>query len=298
MIAAVTNFYNPSKSDVKTQNFNKFRESIGEVPLFIIEAAFKNDPFILKKENNLTQVRCKDLIWQQYRLINIIIKKLPDKFDKVVWIDADIIFDNKSWHEDLSDLLDNYKVVQNYSSAHLLYPDGKIQEEKTSVAYEALKNYNKPNNTLFSSCLDMSTSIATGFSWGIQRDVVEKFGIYDYWITGSSDNALCLGIWGDWSNRFIKERLNEKMNLHFMEWAEPFYEYINKSVSYREGTIKHLWHGFRNYRKRWHCLRYFDPFVDVNNDINCVLEWTNNATKEIRTCCENMCLNYDRKFFI
>lgn len=295
MIAAVTNFYNPSKRQIKNDNFNKFFKNLNDIPLYIIEAAFGDDQFILPEQNNIIRVRCRDIIWQQYRLINLVIKNLPDKFDKVIWIDADILFDNKNWHYEMSDKLDQYKIVQSYSIVKLNSQEENKYDIKRSVTKNALENAKNPLNDKFCSCLDMSSIYATGFSWGVRRELVEKYGIYDYWITGSSDNALVLGIWGDWENNFISERLNHKMKNHFIEWAIPFNQYVNGQVSCIEETITHLWHGNRNYKKRWECLKHFDPYKDICISKEGVFEWSTEKL-EMKKCCKNMCYNYDINF--
>lgn len=294
MIAAVTNFYNPSKRKIKTDNFNQFYRSLVGIPLYIVEAAFGDDVFILPESSNVMRVRCKDVIWQQYRLINLVINNLPDKFDKVVWIDADILFSNPFWHEEMDDKLDDFKVVQSYSEVKLNSQIGESQVKK-SVTKVALENAKNPLNKDFCSCLDMSAVNATGFSWGVQRELVEKYGIYDYWITGSSDNAFVLGIWGDWENKFISERLNEQMKKHFMEWAGPFNKYVDGKVSYLNEKITHLWHGNRNYKKRWNCLKNFDPYNDVSIAENGVFEWSSEKA-DMHQCCKSMCYNYDVDF--
>jgi hypothetical protein len=295
MIAVVTNFYNPSKKYIKIKNYYTFKEKLG-TKLYTIEAAFGNEPFVLPKDDGMFQVRCKNLIWQQYTLVNLVIKMLPDKYDKVVWVDADIIFEDQNWLETIDDMLDDYKIVQNYSKASLLYSDGSVVEEKESVAANALETLKDPKIDSFSSSLDMSSKHATGFSWGVRREVIEKHGIYEHWITGSCDNAFVLGIWGDWENNFIKTRLNQKMKDHFFEWAIPFHEYIDKNVSYRIGSIKHLWHGMRNYKKRWNCLQNFNPYKDLGHGENGTLEWKSDNTC-LQKCCEKMCLNYDDIIF-
>ena len=295
MIAAVTNFYNPANRSNKWSNFKKFRESLKGIPLFIIEAAFENDPFVLPKSECFMQVRCKDVIWQQYRLVNLIIQSLPEKYDKVVWIDADIIFNEKDWAHKMSDLLSQYKIVQSFESVNLLSRDGSLDENKLSVVHKAYLNSKKPEVSKISSCLNMATAYATGFSWGIQREVIEKFGVYDYWVTGSADNSFVLGIYGDWNNSFIHDRLNQKMKDHFMEWAVPFHEYIGGNVYYLDTTINHLWHGHRNYKKRWNCLKDFNPYEDIKIDENGVFVWSSKKT-DMHRCCRKMCYNYDREF--
>lgn len=295
MIAAVTNYYNPSERLVKRTNYERFRGGLSrDVPLYVIEAAFGDDPFTLT-DDPFMRVRCRDVIWQQYRLVNLVIRALPDKYDKVIWIDSDILFDDPAWVGKMSDMLDSYKIVQSYSEVHLLHQDGKIDLTKMSVTKRAMLNAVKPNYTSLASCLDMAAEFATGFSWGVRREVIERFGVYDYWITGSSDNAFVLGIWGDWTNPFIRTRLNEPMKRHYMEWALPFHEYVGGSVSYFDSSIRHLWHGQRNYRKRWMCLKDFDPYTDIGTAKNGVFEWTSDKS-EMHQKCRSMCLHYDIEF--
>ena len=284
MIAAVTNYYNPSHRETKLKNYVDFRSDFPpHIPLYVIEAAFGDEKFTLPKEDNIVQVRCKDLIWQQYTLVNMIIKRLPDKYDKAVWVDADILFEDPRAISRLSDMLDDYKVVQSYSTVEMLSKGNVNGEIRTGVVKQSLEKGE----------LDLSAKFASGFSWGVQREMIEKHGVYDYWITGSSDSAFCIGIWGHWTDEFFG-RLNPSMKSHFMEWAEPFCNYIDMSVSYLDTRIKHMWHGHRNYKKRWNCLKEFDPYNDILVGEN-GLEWCSDKP-QLHECCKRMCLNYDMEF--
>ena len=280
MIAVVTNYYNPSGNEQKLKNYLRFREGL-DVPVYVVEAAFGDEPFTLSGEN-IIKVRCKDVIWQQYTLVNMAIRRLPDKFDKAVWIDADILFDDP-WIDRMDDLLDDYKVAQTYGTVQMMSKGDVLGETRLGVVRRSLEL----------GLLDLSAKFASGFSWGVQRDVIEKFGVYDYWITGSSDTAFCIGIWGAWEDEFFN-RLNPQMIKHYLEWGKPFNDYIGGSVGYLDTNIKHLWHGHRNYRKRWQCLKNFNPYTDICIGDN-GLEWCSDKP-ELHDCCRKMCLNYDMDF--
>ena len=293
MIAAITNYYNPANRPEKLKNYQTFRERLGDIPLYVVEAAFGDQPFVLDKDPNTIQVRCEHVIWQQYTLINLGIQKLPDKYDKAVWVDADIIFDDPDWVYKMSQLLDQYKVAQSYSTITMDVPNGK-GDTFLSVAKKAIENAAKPVSELFHENLDLDKRFASGFSWGVQRDVIEKHRIYDYWITGSCDTAFIIAIWGDYENMFFR-RMNEKMRKHYMEWAIPFHEYVNHSVGCLETHIHHLWHGYRNYRKRWLCLKDMDPYEDIEVGENGCLRWRT-AKPDLHRMCEHMCKEYDIDF--
>lgn len=295
MLAVITNYYNPSGRKTKLDNFIKFKEAMTGHPLFIVEAAFGDDRFTLPEDECHLQLRCRDILWQQYRLVNVGIKQLPDQYDQAIWIDCDILFEDPDWYSKMAEALSKYKIVQSYSTVTLLDNGSDTGETKVGVTKEAIKNSQKSTATNMAGNLDLSARFATGFSWGVRRDVIENHGIYDYWITGSCDSAFVIGIWGDWKNSFIKDRLNDKMKSHYMEWAIPFNSYIDGSVSYLDMNINHLWHGVRNYKKRWLCLRDFDPYVDIRIADNGVMEWCSDKP-DMHRCCRNMCLNYDVEF--
>lgn len=295
MIAVVTNYYNPANKRRKRRNFQVFLAHMNKSPLFIVEAAFGNMPFMLPSDDKTLQVRCRDVIWQQYTLVNLAIKSLPDCYDKVVWVDADILFEQPNWWEHMSDMLDEYKIVQSYEEVIFLDPDGKEQTSKSSVTKIAYENSLLPHNTAISSCLDLDKKYASGFSWGVRREFIEKFRIYDYWITGSCDTALAIAIYGDFKNSFIPDRLNPKMKQHFMDWAIQVFEYVDGDISYLDGRIRHLWHGERNYKKRWQCIRDLDPYTDIKINTEGVLQWCSDKPSMHR-CCKQTCETYDNEF--
>lgn len=295
MLAVVTNYYNPNHDNIKRINFDLFLKGMTGLPVYVVEAAFGDDQFELVASNTVFQVRCRDLLWQQYTLVNLVIKKLPPEYTKAVWVDADILFDDSNWYKQMDLLLDKFKLVQSYRSVDLLARGNSSGSVKESVAYIALKNAKKPTASVLSSNLDLSSKYHSGLSWGVQREVIERFRIYDYWVTGSCDTALVIAAWGDWKNDFLQSRLNERMRQHYLEWAKPFHEYIDGSIGCLDAHIRHLYHGQRNYRKRWQCLKEFDPYTDIQLNSGGVLEWTTDKP-EMHTCCRNMCLDYEVDF--
>lgn len=288
MLAVVTNYYNPSESSVKYENFKTFRNGMKGLPLFIVEATFGNQNFSIE---DALHVKCQSVLWQQYRLVNHVIESLPNEYDKVVWVDADILFDDPDWYRKMDEALDHHNIIQSFSDITLLNKDTTPGEQRRSVAKVALDNAVNCNS--LAECLDLSKKFASGFTWGLQRDIVEKHGIYNYWITGSDDIAFVIAIWGDWDNPFMN-RMNPKMQRHYFEWAKPFHDYVNGNVGCLDGHIRHLWHGDRNYRKRWRCLREFDPYKDVVVKDG-ALEWCTDKP-QMHKCCHNMCVGYEREY--
>lgn len=276
MLAAITSYYNPSHRRVRYDNFIKFRENL-KIPVYVIEAAFGDDPFELSSD---FQVRCRDLMWQQYTLLNLAISHLPDKYDKVVWVDCDLLFDDFDWFEKMEDMLTRYKVVQNYSKIQMLDWKGDVYRERNGFVS---KNIGHDN---------FSTRNQSGFSWGIDRDLAETHRLYDYWINGSSDRAMAMALFGVVDHEYFDVRLTDVMKRHYLEWAVPFHRAVDGKFSFIDQTIFHLWHGERNYLKRWNCFLDFDPYCDVGLSNEGVLEWKTDKPC-MHECCRKMCLYYD-----
>lgn len=282
-LAVVTNYYNPSNNQIKENNFRQFLDEI-KVPVYIIEVAFGNDSFRLPTSDQVIQIRCEDIIWQQYTLVNLAINRLPDRYDKAMWIDADILIETDDWFDRIDFLLDTHKMVQSYSNIIMTNDDGSVQDVKSSVVKRAEEW----------GGLDMSKRFSQGFSWGVQREVIAKHRIYDYWITGACDSAFCIAIWGKFDDSYM-ERVNPVMRQHYMEWAVPFHKYIDENVTYADVTMRHLWHGQRNYRKRWFSLDELNPYEDIRLNEHGVLEWCSNKPL-LHKRCKRVCLYYDMEY--
>ena len=278
-LAIVTNYYNPADNQIKERNFKRFLEGI-KVPIYIIEAAFGDVPFRLPASDQVIQVRCRDILWQQYTLINLAINRLPDRYDKAMWIDADVLIETDDWFEQMDSLLNDHKIVQSFSEVIMTERDD-ADYVRPSVVRRAKEH----------GGLDMGKMYSQGFSWGVQREVIEKHRIYDYWITGACDSAFVLAIWGEFEDPFMN-RMSPIMKEHYMEWAVPFHKYIDGNVDHANVTIRHLWHGPRSYRKRWRCLEDMNPYEDIRLNEDGVLEWCSDKP-DLHRECRNMCIRYD-----
>ena len=68
------------------------------------------------------QFRCRDVMWQKERLLNLTIDRVPDRYTKIVWVDADVLFTNPRWIVEASERLDDFPVIQPFSHAVRLRP--------------------------------------------------------------------------------------------------------------------------------------------------------------------------------
>ena len=114
----ITVFFNLSGNKNKIKIYRKFREFSKKqgLKLLAVEAVFKNAPFELEKDDAeiIIQLRTNSILWQKERMFNEALSKLPKSCDKIVWIDCDIIFSNKNWVKETSELLQSYFVIQPF----------------------------------------------------------------------------------------------------------------------------------------------------------------------------------------
>ena len=112
MLAAVSCFFNPMKYKRPVENWRRFREALrDDVPLYSIELSFDGEfqtDCTWKVQGNIQD----HLMWQKERLLNLAIERVPDKYDKIAWLDTDLLFLHDTWVEDVEELLDEKPVAQ------------------------------------------------------------------------------------------------------------------------------------------------------------------------------------------
>ncbi len=284
MLAIISNYYNPSENPIKLRNYKLFRESIEKISsdLFLIEVSF-NGKYSLSSNETFLQLESKDIIWQQHRLFNLAIEKIPSCYDKVAWVDCDLIFENLNWIEETNQKLEKSLLIQLFQTANWLNYDLKTTEKKMT---SSMCNYKK-NNKLLEGW--------PGFAWAAKRDHIQKHKIYDYWITGSNDIALFLAATGNFNTPWF-DLMNSETKQHYMNWANNFYYSTNNKLDFVSGTVNHLWHGNlinRKYRERWKILKkYYDPEKDITIGKTGCFEW-NSQKPELHKTIEKMCKTYD-----
>ncbi len=291
MLALVSNYYNPSRNPIKLRNYQLFRDGINKfnAHLFMVEAAFGDQEFTLPKEDVAHQVRNQEVIWQQHRLFNLAIDRLPEQYDKVAWIDCDIVFQTENWFESTEAALDECQFVQLFREVRWLKKDLKgVEATKISAAL----SYEKHKHPFHQG------GAWPGFAWAGRRETLCKHKIYDYWITGSSDIATVIGMVGMFDIPWFDMATKPMMD-HYLKWAKPFHSDVQSSLGWIEATIDHLWHGNlsnRNYRQRWEILQRhnFDPAKDMTIGDNGCFQWSSDKP-ELHREIQAMCESYDRQ---
>lgn len=288
----ITTYFNPAAYAIKLDNLRVFSEGVRRqgLKLLLVELAFDKEPYAVPDDwvDRIIRVRSGSILWQKERLLNIALEQLPDRCDKVAWLDADIVFGNDAWVQQTSGLLGEYVAVQPYSNARWLAPRVPQQScemksletefDMAGIAYariwarEALGRESHTNSVGH-----------PGFAWTARRDVLARHGFYDRFIVGSGDRVMSLSMYGYHQSssmrNFLASVCSERQIGDVLDWAASFYSDVRGSVFYVEGPIFHLWHGNstnRRYLERHKILRdaEFDPRADICVDANGCWQWS------------------------
>jgi hypothetical protein len=112
----IMSFFNPLGYLSRVRNFGEVANALTRsgVHWRCIECAFGDTPFAFPEDDNIVRIRSQSVLWQKERLLNVLISRLPDKYTKLAWVDADILFSNPNWIPDTCDALDECPVVQPF----------------------------------------------------------------------------------------------------------------------------------------------------------------------------------------
>jgi len=293
-IWGVVSYFNPVQYKNKKKNFDIFRRGIKNqgLPILSIELAFYDRSFELTQKDGeiVVYVRSNSIMWQKERLYNIAINHLPEHCRFVVFLDADIIFQNPDWVSQTVSLLDQYPVVQPFQYNYQL---GK-NEDYSSLTDNKLALYKGPKirrSSLYSLkefyTNDNINTYGAGLSWAFRRDFLNKIGgWYDRSIIGGVDTLLSFSLLGLVNQNYIKKS-RPYLGNDCLTWSEKVYKHAGRNFHYTSGNLLDLWHGdtknrFYIYRhKILHSLK-FDPQKDLMINKDQCWEWNTSNQRLIK----------------
>lgn len=191
-------------------------------------------------------------------LINFAVERLPDTWEYMAWIDADITFANARWVKDTLNALRSNDVVQLFQSAVNFGPEGETIKLDTGFmyAYKSGRQYSKTNKY---------GHWHPGYAWACTHSAYQRMDRLVEWaILGSADRHMAMALIGK-----VQDSYPGGVQPSYKALLELFQEKCRGlRVSYINGTILHHWHGSlqnRKYVERWQVLvnNHFDPLVDV-----------------------------------
>lgn len=259
MLAAITCHFNPIEYENIVRNYWMFREDLQGVDLFTIELSF-NNKFEIEDSIQIS-ARPDQIMWQKERLLNILIGRLPEKYDKVAWIDSDVLFQNPDWAELAEKKLDEFPLIQLFEFAYDTDSSLDLIKRVPGIVKGGLN----------------PTEAKPGYAWAARREVLQKIPLLDTHIMGGGDQMIFYAAMGMFNN-FMLTRTNMDWRRSYLRWGAKFYREIKAQLGYIEGDITHLYHGTyadRQYVERWLILsrNHYTPEEDIRLDQNGVWEW-------------------------
>lgn len=220
-------YFNPANSKRMLMNYLYTVEKLKNagIPYYTVELVFSKPEIA-----DAFHVRGSSVLFHKERLCQLLERRVPWRFSKLLFLDADIVFAKPTWYSDLSRALNHYEVVHPFSSACWLDATYKeVMDERLSVLFMDRK---KPYNPAYHP----------GFGWAFRRSWFRRNGFFQYGITGSGD-TLSAAAW--LGTEFVSTYVKPALKPAYTEYKKS----PKPTISCIEGTVYHLWHGSRKNRK-------------------------------------------------
>lgn len=264
VIVVMSNPCNFKRRVLLAKEFIQRMEFEENVKLYIVELAYKNEPFYITEEGNKRhlQLRTKHLLWHKENMINIGIQRLlPDNWKAAAWIDADVEFEDPNWAINALKILNGSRdIIQLFS--HCVDMDSRQYAMRIFQSFGF--QYNKGLKYTFGGI----NYFHPGYGWAITRKAYQKMGgIYQYGILGSGDFNMALCLIGK-GIESVNRGESESYKQHVLDYEKKL---KTLRVGYVPGIIRHYYHGSkanRHYHTRWKILiEYnYDPLKHIKTD--------------------------------
>lgn len=281
MLYAVATYFNPCKFATKRINYLRFRKKSLEqgLPLVVVELSFDGTYEIAETDAEIVLRRSSgDKVFQKEAMFNSALKELPSDCDKVVLIDADILFDDPFWVQKTSDMLDRCNMVQPFSKAvwqNVMGDAGRQRDSWAKVLFEFGPQYLSKNTYMGHP----------GHAMAFRREVLNQCQLYPFAILGGGDTCMTQGLFVNFHEEINLEKFGFFWSEHINKWSAGWRKAIDNNIGCLNGYCRHLWHGElvnRMYGRRSALLSHFDPSIHVKLNDEGMVVWTSAATKKMK----------------
>jgi hypothetical protein len=264
----VTMISNPASFQSRYRLFKNFEKYIHQhTPnLWVCELQLGDRPFVITDANNPRHIQLRhwDELWHKECALNIAISRLPDDWETVAWIDADVEFLQKDWISDTLHQLQVYKIVQMFDTAIDLGPDNQVLQTHKSFMGQYIKKGAIHPETAYSQW-------HPGYAWAARREAIDDIGgLFDKGVLGAGDRHMALSFCGKAELSF-HPKTSSAYQKSIMEYQDRCWTSLRRDVGYVPGSLIHMFHGKkkdRRYWDRWQILINNDyrPHVDLKRN--------------------------------
>ena len=242
-------YFNSSKSKRLLMNYLYVAEKlkVAGIPFYTLEM-YTGEPEI----KDAFHLKTPFILFQKERMCHLLEKKIPKRFTKVLFLDSDLIFQNRNWYNELSDKLESFEIVQPFSKGVWLDITYKhvVKERIPFAFYKTFGAINTEGGI---------GGYHPGFAWGFQRDWFRRVGFFQYGVLGDGD-TLSSTVWLHYPD------------FHYSPFVAPAIEAFRQQVGpppsmcFLKGHIYHLWHGDgskRQYKSRRNIFKHVTDVRDI-----------------------------------
>ncbi|MGH9765711.1 MAG: hypothetical protein ACREDR_16890, partial [Blastocatellia bacterium] len=206
----VTSYYNPMVYKRRRYNYDIFSRAIRQsgIPMLTVECAFNDEGYNLPESYDVVRVRSQSLLWQKERLINLAATWLPSTCRYVAWLDCDILFTNSNWARDTIELLNRFQLVQLFETCNRL-PESNSTSDRGDVCPSFVSVTQREGFVTGKFQLHGHT----GYGWAARRELLDRYGLYEYGIAGSGDHYIAHAAYGDFFSPCIRLMMQGRRNM-------------------------------------------------------------------------------------
>lgn len=294
-LAAITCIYGLRDTRLQTANYWRCAEGLDAqgLDLWTVEGLLPGQSPRVTGDRVMT-CELRDLLWHKERLLQLGVEQLPDRYDAVMWLDADVLFDQPEIRERIEQTLQEYPVLQPYDETRFLDASGRPENGPIDV-----RDANRPDLgrwlTAIPGYFDRSIAARNaerqpgeavepghpGLAWAMRRDWWHEVGLYQHHMGGSGDETLAQGCLWDVDAGTCR-RYSAAQLPHVLAWIRRCYTHVGGRVGHVPGIVRHLWHGpirGRGYAARQLAMivARFDPELHLVTEPGRPLRWSDQA---------------------
>jgi hypothetical protein len=276
-LAVLSCFYNFAGYKRPVQNLHRFVRQMQRdgAALFGVEAVVPRRPVQTNHHRGWGQVQIDpktQTLRHKEALLNLVEKRVPEEYDAVAWVDADVWFSNPNWIADTEAALEQHDVVQMFDKCYWTSDSGTIEMPKPCVPLVPLSP---------------AWGSHPGFAWAMRRDFWQKIGgLYPFALSGGGDSIMSAAFQGSPLWPFLRVHTGADPS-HYEKWAEVA---RTARLGHVAGACYHEWHGTRKDRDYVGRAKVVSS-IRIGEDIilgpNGLPMWTDKANPEVVAAVSN-----------
>ncbi|AOX03296.1 hypothetical protein BJP34_31090 [Moorena producens PAL-8-15-08-1] len=235
-----------------------------DVDIILVCYGLDTDSIVSSQNLKIIKITSASVLWQKERFYNVALSHLTKEHQYVVWADADLLFTNKGWQEQLKEKLESYRLVQIFNRVE----DVKLENGHFSLTGLSRKSvvttFNRDitvKDYFSKSGISLSLGFNPGFGWAAKATTIREIGFPDFMILGGGDKVLLASAMG-YHSIFVKALFfNHRFSKLYHSWGDKVFDTIKGRVSYLENTIYHIVQG--DYKNRRYSDRH--KLIQDNN---------------------------------